>query len=841
MSQVDQSLATVPKETAALIEDAERLVLLYREPISQSAPHVYHTAMTFIPSSSALFAHFKHDVGGSCAIHQGQDDEWQANQYAIDLGSITSVAFAPSGNVVATAGMNQGVQLWNVVTGGNMASLGEKASSVLVRFSGSGAFVAAAFADGAIAVWDPNLGREHLRDVDVHTDKITCLEFSPDSTLLASGARDHTIQLWSLDSAQRLHKLVAHEGPVAVLTFTPDSQRLCSGSEDNLLILWDVKAGKVVRGMMGHRAGITALDVSSDGTMVVTGSQDKSVKIWDTRSGNCTRTLSKGHKNTIRSVHFFDDDKRFLSASDGTILSSSVSSRKSSSDASIWDLGQNLQSAMGNSPLWQAKVLGRGLPAFLLRKVVELNWNGTMKEELLVAYSPQSPSFAFSYLSETWCAPFGSKVDTPTIHASGAFLTALALSPDGTRVAAGNYLGSLDILDTTVSTRNWDEEMKRSFAEPLRTAQTVVASPDGTRFLVNSGLSWYLANDIFRLLSKVDFGIADYARTDDVPKPIFSADSSMFAWSMSDIWERQNKTTVRVYESTTGTQTVRFSGLKKIQAFVPSPNGNFIGCGHDGAITVCDVGKQAKRAMNVAADASIAALAFSSDSQTLLSGSKQGVVQLWDPSSGACKATLTHEDFSSPAVAVGFAPLGDMGVIAHEDGTVRLVSFLTSASHTICSGGTAFTKTVQDVHFSQDPLRLICRTDDNDVTFWTVPPELFPPATSGNEGEEKPDVCCALCDQKEESDASQPKEDDASPSLPHLVSKYQDQVFDCRFRTPYVIQKDGWVCKNEKRLFWLPQHLRPLRNNPQFSILNDKMMILTHNQDVLFLTVRSDL
>lgn len=820
-------------------------MLLYRQPISQSAPHVYHTAITFIPSSSALYANFKHDAGGSCTIHQGQDDEWLAYQYAIDLGSVSSVAFSPSGSVVATAG-DQGVRLWNVVTGGNVASLGDKGSSSLVSFSASGAFVAAAFTDGMVAVWDPNLGREHLKDVGAHTDKITCLEFSPDSALLASGALDHTIQLWSLESAQRLHKLVAHEGPVTVLTFMPDSQRLCSGAEDNLLILWDVNAGKVARGMMGHRAGITALDVSRGGTMVVTGSRDKSIKVWDVLSGSCTRTLSKGHKNPICSVHFFDDDKRFLSASAGTILSSSVSTRKSFSDVSIWDWGQHIRSLMGNAPIWQAKLIGRGLPAFLLRKAFESNWDGLTDQELLVAYSSQSSSFSFSYLSETWCVPFGSKVDIPSIHGSRAYLSALALSPDGTRVAAVNSVGSLDILDTTVPSRTWVEEVGQDLAIPLRSATTVVASPNGARFLVNSAMPWYLTNGQFQSLSKVDFGIADYARTDDVPKPIFSADSSTFAWSMSDIWERQNKNTVRVYESTTGTQKVRFSGLKKVQAFCISPDGNFIGCGHEGAITVCDVGKRTKKEMDVASDASFAVLDFSGDSKTLLSGSKQGVVQLWDPSSGACKATISHEEFYSPATAVGFASQGDMAVIAHEDGTVRLVSLSTSASHTVCPSGTAFTQTVRFVQFLQDPPKLICKTGDNDVSFWTVPVRLFSPGGEAN------NVACPVCDQQETSNTSQSgdalsdqpskgEDQHATPSLPHLISKYEDQAFDCLFRSPYVIRKDGWVCKEDKRLFWLPQHLRPLPDNPQFWALNNKMMILTHNQRVLFLTLRDDL
>ncbi|KAG9311571.1 hypothetical protein JVU11DRAFT_7779 [Chiua virens] len=296
--------------------------------------------------------------------------------------------------------------------------------------------------------------------------------------------------------------------------------------------------------------------------------------------------------------------------------------------ATIWDFGKNLQAVMGNAPVWQAKILARGLPAFLLKKMMEQNEDGVARAELLVAYSSQSCSLTFSYLSETWCVPFGSKVDSPSIHSSRGHLTALALSPDGTRAAAGSNSGSLDILDTTVPTLRWDEVTKRDFATPLHSVTSVATSPDGSRFLIYSGLVWHLTDAYCHVLSKVDFGIADYARTEDVPRPVFSADSRTFAWSMSDFWDRQDKSSVRVYESTTGTQKSRFSGVKKIQVFVISPDGSFIGCGHESAITLCDVGMQIKRALIVANDVSITTLAFSSDSQTLMSGSGAGVIQL---------------------------------------------------------------------------------------------------------------------------------------------------------------------------------------------------------------------
>ncbi|KIJ08710.1 hypothetical protein PAXINDRAFT_172813 [Paxillus involutus ATCC 200175] len=832
-----KSLENVPKDTAALLEDAERLVLLYREPISQCALHVYHTAITFAPSSSAIYTKFKHEAGTSFTITHNQDDEWVPYQYAIDLGSINSVAFSPDGNIVATAGDNHGVQLWNVVTGGNVASLGDRSgSSLLVRFASSGAFVAAAFEKGMVAVWDPIVGREHFKDSDAHSDEITCLEFSPDNTLLASGARDHTLQLWSLETAQRLHKLVAHEGPVTSLAFTGDSQRLCSGSEDNLLIIWDTKSGKLIRGMMGHHGAIKSLDISADGNLIATASKDKTIKLWDARSGTCTRTVSKGHQKTLRSVHFFDEDKRFISASDATILTSSVSTRKSSSDVA-WDLGKTVQAMMGNAPIWQAKLIGRGLPAFLLKKMVESDYED---DELLVAYASRSSCFAFSLADDTWCGTLGSAITSPPVHTSQSYLKALAISPDGTRIAAATAVGSLEILDPTVPRRTWDEQMKRAHAVPLHIAIAVVSSPNGERYLVNSSLAWYLVDSQFRPVEKVDFGFAEYARDDEVKRPVFSGNSGIFAWAMSDIWERQSKTSVRVYEASSGSHKVRFNGLKKVQAFVLSPDGNLIACGHEGAITVCDVGQRVKRALSVADDVSIAELAFAPDSRSLVSVSKTGVVQIWDPSSGVCQGTVEGHT-ASPATAVALAPLGGIAVTGHEDGTIRLLSLSTSASHDLVPSGQAFTQNIDFFKFSDDGLILTCRAGDGTVSTWTIPSQLFSSAPEGGENK----VPCSLCDQQVEVPAQDDsKVSESSKSPPHLISQSDKHVFDCFLRTTYMIRKDGWVCKDDKRLFWLPQHMRPSgpgeeRGADVFSALNDKMMILTNHRHPLFVNLHS--
>ncbi|KAF8545811.1 WD40 repeat-like protein, partial [Imleria badia] len=191
-----------------------------------------------------------------------------------------------NGEMITTAGVENSIQVWNVTTGKNVTSLGDHSStSLLVCFSLSGSFMAAAFEGGTVTIWDPNVSQEHLKHESYHTEPIACLEFSKASTLLASGSCDHVIQVRSVETGQVLYHLARHEGPVTLLVFSSSSLWLVSESDSNLVIIWDMSTGKVVHGMMGHCKAVNCVVVSNDCGTIASGSEDKTIKIWDTSSG----------------------------------------------------------------------------------------------------------------------------------------------------------------------------------------------------------------------------------------------------------------------------------------------------------------------------------------------------------------------------------------------------------------------------------------------------------------------------------------------------------------------------------------------------------------------------
>ncbi|KAG8216568.1 hypothetical protein J3R82DRAFT_6749 [Butyriboletus roseoflavus] len=820
-----QTLREVPGDTIKLFQSAERFVLFYMDPISQCALHAYVTAISFIPKDGVIYKTFKHQSLGTLLMQPPLSGYLANLRRDISLHNpIHSVVFSPNCGLIATAGAKQGVQVWSAITGGNVASLGDHSStSLFVRFSPSGAFLAAAFEGGTVTVWDPKVGREHMKHESCHTETITCIEFSTDSALLASGSRDHAIQVWSVETAKPLYRLASHEGPVTSLAFSCDSLRLFSGSEDNLIISWDVSTGKLVRGMMGHRKPVNCIAVSKDQSILASGSEDKTIKIWDTSSGKCTRTLSKGHHTGIRSVHFFDEDKRVVAACDGAIISWAVTSRTASE--TIWAVEQFLKTTAQRVPSWQTKVLGWGAPTSVFRYMSHHIFDGTCPEHISIAYAHQSPSFVFAHMGYLHSGSLPTPTNNPPLR-NKSTVTTVSISSDGLWAATGDPLGSLEIIDLTAKGRTWEELERSAKSDPLSHVGEIVPSPNGGRFILRCIFQWYLIDADYQIIKKIlDIGVMESIRDSDDVKFKFSADGSIYFCVVPNFFN-DNKSTIRVSDSVTGEHRAQFTGLKNVHSFVASADGAWIACGRGlGQVDVFQVASKERTNIGESNGSPIKVLVFSDEAQEIVGGSETGVVRVWDRASGECKATFgaSTSMVTALAYAAGTPATADGGgariAIGREDGSLCVWSPSTSASHDLVRGDQATVKHVDFVRFSDDQTRLTSRGEDGTAFSWAI-------------SFDADDTDMARCTRRTRQEGV----DAHNTSLPHLLSRSDpEDTVDSLFHTAYRVRKDGWLVEGDRRVIWLPPFTRPHGKNTFYAYENGSVALCTPSSTWLFL------
>lgn len=171
------------------------------------------------------------------------------------------------------------VEVWDVATGNRLYSLSGHTSRVRsVAFSPTGKLLASWAWDDTIRLWKISTGNE-MATLSGFPSDVVRVVFSPDGASLAIGLQDGTVKLWDVIALQELRTFFGHTGPVTTIAFSPDGTLIASGSEDETVKLWDVSTGYELRTLDEHNYRAEDLAFSSDGTLLASAGFD-TVNLW---------------------------------------------------------------------------------------------------------------------------------------------------------------------------------------------------------------------------------------------------------------------------------------------------------------------------------------------------------------------------------------------------------------------------------------------------------------------------------------------------------------------------------------------------------------------------------
>jgi len=210
----------------------------------------------------------------------------------------------------------------------DLGTFGEPPPTQTMAFSPAREVLALAGTDGAVRLWDLaarrrlTVLRTEMHQRAGHDARPVCLAFSPDGKLLATGHVDGAIHLFDLTRGEEVPVKLRHEEMVSGLAFSPDGRTLASGGTDTNLKLWEVsglRSGDPRRELYRQPSAITALAYAGEGRRLVTAHTNRTLRVVDATTTRLTATL-RGPEAPVTMVRADPGGRRLVAGSQDRLL-----------------------------------------------------------------------------------------------------------------------------------------------------------------------------------------------------------------------------------------------------------------------------------------------------------------------------------------------------------------------------------------------------------------------------------------------------------------------------------------------------------------------------------------